>query len=135
MNRTLIKKIIDVLEGRIVPLESLGFNMEFFVADEKTKDVDRVVCGTTACIAGWAVALGSSRVKYVRDLIVIDDFASIEDEAARLLELGDYSWDDKVYALFHADTAEKPLYQITRKEAAAVLRHLLKTGEVDWSII
>lgn len=70
-------------------------------------------CGTTACIAGWAEAL----------------FTEVEDiggNAEELLGLGE----PVANKLFHGF----PRGNIRPAQAADVLDHLIRTGEVDWSV-
>lgn len=129
MNRPLIQKIIDVLEGRLVTNEKLGFNMDSFVDGYEAMEGGNGPCGTSACIAGWAVALGSEKVKVVRDLVVLNSAEPIEEEAVDLLSMPFHD----AHRLFYPDTGV--LWgDITRKQAANVLKHLLKTGAVDWSV-
>lgn len=76
-------------------------------------------CGTPCCIAGFTV--GDKCATYVEE--------EIHDEAVEKLGLTD----DQARKLFFG-LGPEGIYDPTPKHAAAVLRHLAATGEVDWSI-
>jgi len=71
------------------------------------------ICGTAACIAGWAQALFDP------------DTPQDEDIAARLLGLNS----TQASALFIPDSRGV----LTRAQAVATLDHYLATGEIDWA--
>lgn len=84
----------------------------------------RTDCGTTACVAGWCVALftddadidGSWRAR---------DLLALSDEQSSILFYAN-AWDP--------EDEERPTYWgATPQDAANVLEHLIQTGEVDWS--
>lgn len=73
-------------------------------------------CGTAACICGWAVT------KFALACTLDDDEAAGE-------ELG--LTRDESYALFIPAIDRTA---VTPAQASHVIDHLLKTGEVDWSV-
>lgn len=77
-------------------------------------------CGTTACIGGWAAALGGEEG-------TIGNAWSDKEvrEWMGLPETGAY------WSLCYA----YPTESITPKQAARVIRNLIATGSVDWSIL
>lgn len=83
-------------------------------------------CGSPACIGGWARAVFAFRVAKI-------------DDAAPMLGLGKGDMD----LLFYPNLDPKhdatmgdgrSPYRATATDAAAVLTHLINTGEVDWSV-
>lgn len=116
-----ILRVADAIEHHSIP--DLGFNMFDYTMDAGdlahfgVSDMSGHNCGTTACIAGWALA--------VRDEGKLPDVEDYHAEAANFLELPLRTSE----ALFlHWNDGTTPA------EAVAVLRHLAATGEVDWSI-
>lgn len=125
-NKSLIKKIIAAVEKQPLRMQMQAFAR---LAD------DIAPCGTSACIAGFAVAL-SGKVKartwaqVIRKLYPNTDF---HQEARKLLRLNP----DQAYALFYADNWPADLrvkWRIAEgreKESEVVverLRHFLKFG-------
>ncbi|MBB3411264.1 hypothetical protein FHT87_005217 [Rhizobium sp. BK316] len=83
-------------------------------------------CGTPACIAGWAAweALGRPSGH------LYDVACDLEGEATDYLGINPMKAD-----LLFYPPEEVGLYQeITPSQAAATLRHLAETGEVDWTV-
>lgn len=94
-------------------------------------------CGTTACIAGWAITLahhgdpeaypvfrGMQASSYVRagmDYMKLDPWTALE-----LFYAAKRNEDGETVTKWNLDS-------ITAEEAAEALRHLADTGEVDWS--
>lgn len=76
-------------------------------------------CGTACCIAGHAVALAHIAV-------VHPESSQTAYAAQEWLGL-----DDKVGLELFVPT-EAPLSEITKNQAASVIRHLIKTGKVEW---
>ena len=121
MNKERIRHLADVIERQPDAQAKLGagFCMRKFFHE----------CGTPACIAGWAHALFSDPV---------DDAlhfrASYSDEILGLSRRqGDLLFEpDNEHAYFGAVYGETGY--VSAKRAAAVLRHLADTGEVDWSV-
>jgi hypothetical protein len=87
-------------------------------------------CGTAACIAGWAAFLFSREAvsaRYSEDL----DSPPVHDIAAGLIGLTEREADNLFVPMGPGFLAWS---QITNAHAAAVLTHLINTGEVDWSV-
>ena len=122
MNVENILKVADAIEIRAVP--GLGFNMSSFYADG-LPDMSAHYCGTTACIAGWAVAImkGDASGAWGTPDSVIGNWLGIDSSRT----------DQLFYALDH-EAPEFAFERVTPKQAVSVLRHLAATGEVDWSI-
>lgn len=127
MNVENILKVADAIERH--EIEWLGFSMNSWFDENEPK------CGTTACIAGWAVAVevGQDAIERILDkqrsseisLSRIDlvDGRPVDERAIEFLGL-DYSQCDGLFYEWNANATQ----------AVAVLRHLAATGEVDWSI-
>ena len=111
MNVENILKVADAIEQHSIP--DLGFNMRRwrFRFRNGINDKSGHHCKTCACIGGWTEALFPGVAAH---------------KSLGLLSL-------KVHALFYPDAAPRA-YDATPSQAAAVLRHLAATGEVDWSI-
>lgn len=148
MNVENILKVADAIEKH--ELEWLGFNMAtYYDADAEH------ACGTTACIAGWALAL-----KAKEDGKDADKIADILFQAELDLKQRNYGMGNEdpyrgtipflaAEYLGLTDTAGNPdkhsrlflgvPYRLMRDEVAAdtavkVLRHLAATGGVDWNV-
>lgn len=134
-----INKVADAIERRSI--KGLGFNMvswfqrwgqrDMFKPKAKREDS----CGTTACIAGWAVAVKSRFKEPEKKINVLEGLATdgwstspVMLEAKRYLGLNERQADQ----LFAADGFDVLLSAVTPQRAVAVLRHLAKTGVVDW---
>lgn len=123
MNVENILKVADAIEQHSIP--DLGFNMRALLndADEEVPTHFSEPCQTVACIAGWAhVASGGSESERSHEVIwdTAMGWLGISAPDARKLFVPT--------ELLGSFTKIKP------DEAVAVLRHLAKTGEVDWSI-
>lgn len=114
MNINNINRLADVIEVQEHTNREAasGFAMNVFFH----------TCGTPACIAGWADYL--SGAEWYGDARTDE----VEERAAEWLDLES----DQAYSLFWAGNLDLRL--ITPKQAAAVLRHLAVTGNVDWSV-
>ena len=77
-------------------------------------------CGTEACIAGWAAFLAKPHE-------VIDKF-DIRQVAVEYLELDPYT-------SAHLFVAGVAMSVTDPKDAALVIRNLIATGKVDWSLV
>lgn len=141
MNKRNILKVAKAIEDAAKKQEGLrgeiGFNMNVVAAHDGHGDhVD--TCGTVACIAGWAYAIRYPSVTAARLVKVADGAAflglhmehRVPSIAARFLGLSD----DEALALFAPDSLLISYRDITPAHAVAVLRHLAKTGKVDWSV-
>lgn len=117
MNRENILKVADAIESHSIP--DLGFNMSLWIDRKPGPEDDRSGhnCGTTACIAGWAVAVMNGGV-------IPEVGVPIQDDAEKYFGL---NWTDGE-DLFVNWVGKSP----TPAEAVIVLRHLAETGEVDW---
>lgn len=148
MNKDLIRQIIAAINAPEPPAllvnpedgveVKLGFAMDTFENTNDPNDAAGRECGTTLCIAGWAVALGD-RKRYVRHAMaergdnpfnreLITDW---EGEGRELLGLSA----SEANRLFLPVDDEGDTYnfeEITVAQATAVLEHLLAEGDVDW---
>lgn len=110
MNTERILALADAIEaGR----DDLGFNMRYYFAKDTAQDKSGHSCGTTACIAGWAKFLESGSA----------DWASRESAA---------KWLDLDFVTSYKLTQEG--FNADNKQAARTLRHLAKTGFVNWDL-
>ena len=81
-------------------------------------------CGTPACISGWAQHMWpTANDKPLAEILGLTD----TQQANRLIVPMSSGT-----AYFSAQPGERS--HITSKHAAAVLRHLARTGDVDWSV-
>lgn len=69
------------------------------------------------CIGGWALRIGYGRTTMKNPMTYAADYLDLSEDAAR--ELFD----------------PFPMIEATAHQAAQILRNLLRTGRVDWSII
>lgn len=125
MNKERILALADLIEKQPhtpVQAES-GFNMADLVRE----------CGTPACIAGWAAWEEEGRPAAVS---APDTGWCLERKAQQYLGLapsGEAELSDTAYSLFYPEGDQVGFYdEITPAQAAACLRHLAETGEVDW---
>lgn len=83
------------------------------------------MCGTSACIAGHAVAM-------FRPDINLKEFCDFAGEGKSILGLDDL--DGAYYILFNPSKAAHGIdvKDVTNLHAAKCLRHLAATGKVDW---
>ena len=128
MNVENILKVADAIEQHSIP--DLGFNLAWWFSPEGRPSDDRSGhgCGTTACIAGWAVAVRDGGVPHDRPgsfdwLNEAGDFMGLPSPDV-----------EEVYDPTRAALMLTLDETVTPVRAAAVLRHLAATGEVDWSI-
>lgn len=116
-------KLAKLLESRIAENH---FYMGSFIShptlDEGEVPIGKMVgtCGSTACIAGWAAAMGAPETVQAegsqRNTIYLaaKNFLGLDEEQAN--------------DLFYSNT-----WMNDPKDAAKVVRHLAATNEVDWS--
>lgn len=126
MNKENVLKVADAIETGALVKRGIGFNMALIAdySDELFQDqIDN--CGTICCIAGTAFA-----IRYPRTTAksIVTTGADITRRAAEYLGLNDRAASDLFYPRHLILTKVKP------SEAVTVLRHLAKTGEVDWSV-
>lgn len=106
---------VAVYEGQLV-----DFNMDEWITPMEDVEGRRAPkCGTAACIGGHAEILFNP-----------SNIGGFVDNAAELLGLDH----DTADALFFPVYYKRRWDRITRAKAARVLRHLAKTGNVDWSV-
>jgi hypothetical protein len=125
MNKENILKVADAIENAsLAKKQGIGFNMINFFSEDRYDQTGNE-CGTTACIAGWAVAMEVG--KEIQNMTNLD----IKTKARRILGLTDSEASD----LFYAHDSLRFIGNITAEEAVTVLRHFAKTGHVDWLIL
>lgn len=123
MNRENILAVADAIEKHSIP--DLGFNMvDYLATSEQLKsweaeDHSGHNCGTTGCIAGWAVAVEEGGLPEKRAGY------KFFEQAADFLGLSDRT-SNHLFLDYPSSSLVKP------KHAVSVLRHLAETGEVDW---
>ena len=143
MNTTAINNLASFLNN-IPSRYNRGFNMESYDQsnDECSFNGGEVEthvgfqCNTTACIAGWAclVLRDDGMIRAKNDVLSPDQIDSFPGTARRLLGITV----DQANELFEPmnytdlDRFKVDWNTITPRQAAKVLRHLAKTGEVDW---
>lgn len=128
-NRKNIEKVIRLIEAAPVSdgFDVYGFNMMDYCHD----------CGTPQCIAGFtdAARLGLGYDDDVDSAAweqAKDDHLSIDVFDRRAEYLGITR--DEVWKLCHPDQNILPWPDITKEQALSVLRWLMVTGEVDWTV-
>lgn len=117
-----VNRVADAIEGH--EFARLGFNMNDFVAKaEWVEGGDRSGhnCGTVACIAGWSLA-----VRQGRSVRVWGSGAWVK--ASGFLGM-DYN---ASYRLFLPSGLPVSYSDVSPAVAVEVLRHLAKTGKIDW---
>ena len=119
MNAKKILELADVIERQ--PTVSSRFaGKGFRMADHRHS------CGTPSCIMGWASWMfGGDAVD------VVDDDAALRNIFSVDMQI-DLTYPVYDYATISANPGEPG--HITASHAAAVLRHLAETGEVDWTV-
>ena len=125
MNVTNLQKLIDLFEGKTT-IKGLGFDMSVYCHQDNE-------CGTVACIAGHAMLLGRRYKTAPKDDRVNDIDYGAFDYAQEWLDLS-FS---EANMLFHGETPDDehiPMATINTEHVVKVLKHLLRTGEVDWRI-
>lgn len=126
MNVKKISAVADAIEKH--EIENLGFNMNYEFREIRpgefhVHDFSGHNCNTVACIAGWTVVLqcGADRI--------YDDMP-IMQLAKDILDL-DYLESNTLFMPGIIDGIN--YYEASQKDAVKVLRHLAKTGKVDWT--
>lgn len=122
MHKDRILALADLIES--MPHTSVtddhGFNMD---------DFDHV-CGTPACIAGWAIAMRANDLSVNVRSAVDAEFDSYSGLASDYLGLSSGVGSD----LYYGPGRDVKLADITPAQAAATLRRLAETGKVEWGI-
>jgi hypothetical protein len=134
MNIDNINLLADTIEDHAKRKEGLrgeiGFNMDYIFftpLSERAKPKDNIdSCGTVACLAGWAGALAQPKAS-LRELNESEQL--IRERAEVFLGLPSA----EAGRLFYPSGVMVSWGDITPKQAVRVLRHLAKTGKVDWS--
>lgn len=136
MNKQRVLELADTLEHHAKEqkgLRGVGFNMRTWASKTRGHIRDRVDdCGTVACLAGWAYMLRFQTVT-ARRLLAVTDIGKdwrIPTCAADYLGLDT----PQTELLFRPNISVCDWDQITADQAVKVLRHLAKTGEVDWGV-
>lgn len=155
MNKEAIRRVANAIaraeRTKTGLFGKIGFNMYRFITqiDPELDIKDHVdSCGTVACIAGWTCLMElEDKIDVILEsgnnsdysnpgtsmFVAIADIQgnNIQERARQILGL------DVTDAcnLFDPRPNNTNLSNITASEAVLVLRHLAKTGEVDWSII
>jgi hypothetical protein len=115
MNKERILALADIIEKQphVEHTAAKGFNMWGY----------RHPCGSPSCIAGWAIH-SFPRVR---------SDEGPQSHAAKILGI---SWDEAspLFDPEHYVEGVMDMRSITPAHAAAVLRHLASSGEVDWSV-
>ena len=151
MNVERIIELADHIDRSTVP--GLGFNLAAWVYNRNVNssiglpDHSGHGCGTTACIAGWAVALygAAGEVLNPTDQDVLDgglrrvstartafrkSGGSYRERGQQLLGLSELQACD----LFGLNGTPQRNDNVTKEQAVATLLHLAKTGKVDWQV-
>lgn len=137
MNKERLLELADLLESEKV----VGhFDMDYFFKSynlsvpthtHKLGAAEALnVCGTVACIAGWAVAAFNPKLQGFQidyEQIAADLLGLRYEQADRLFTPSD-NGDD-----CDPEDEDRSPYAASAKQAAKVVRHLAETGEVDWS--
>lgn len=123
MNKRRLVKLAEWLEAGAPEKKGVaGFDMSSYVEVRK--------CGTVCCLAGAAQCFFDPKhtVKNLNKWWPDWDWS----EAAELLGLDPTTAD----ALFHPDQISDTMCweHIKPKQAARVVRHLIETGKVDWTV-
>ena len=121
-----VTRVADAIEAGELVKRGIGFNMAYYadrVNETLTDHID--ACDTVTCIAGWAY--GVARPKATTRTLLRSE--RIEEVAYKFLGLNIH----EAWTLFvpHPWDKEK-MHAITPAQAVRVLRHLAKTGKVDW---
>jgi hypothetical protein len=120
MNIERIRQLADVIAAQPhTPLAAeSGFNMNNWTH----------TCGSPACIAGWANFIRTDDDgTFLGDMVAAAAWLGINiRQAAELFQPDEPDKDEPDDILSWSD--------ITPAHAAAVLRHLAVTGQVDWSV-
>ena len=125
MNKTFVRRVATALLNAELATRKrgtkIGYNQAAFgVRGYCFPDQTGHDCGTTACIAGWAVALdGLNPLKVY----------NVAKRARKLLGLTD----NQAAELFSGSVISKA-HGPTSQDAALVLYNLAETGKVDWNV-
>ncbi len=153
MNIVAINALAGLLENIPSRFEQ-GFNMSSYLATQGDEAFDEDHtnvghhCGTTACIAGWASSflqrdgtlLNEARTHAQMALMHSDGIGhpswnTHAGLAAGLLGL-DSEEAERLFEPMNTDFERDDIEwsEVSPRQAAKVLRHLAKTGEVDWNV-
>jgi len=108
------------LADRIEKLPHHSLNNEFKDGPLSYFNMGSWHCGSVACIGGWTTYLYGD--------------PAIDGAVGQVAELLGISEMEAIY-LCYPDECDKIYARITPEDAAKVLRHLAKTGDVRWSVI
>ncbi|APH74136.1 hypothetical protein [Aquibium oceanicum] len=148
MNTTAITALANLLTN-IPSKYDTGFNMEWYsVETEPNPEVKENVghqCGTVSCIAGWAAQFlnfdGTLRDTPRKESQMVEEFgidhptyAPEPIVAAKLLGLDELDAETLFEPMNYGPAIHLEWDEVTPRQAAKVLRHLAKTGEVEWEV-
>ena len=124
MNTELINKTADIIEQAEHSTETGPYQAEESIRGGRTRyfcmNYDRYKCGSPACIYGYACLLAGEKINKENDIIHLN----------RLFDLGDEGQAEEIYIAVKNHIS---LDEITPEWAAAMLRKLVETGNVDWA--
>lgn len=117
MNKEAMLKVAEAIEQRSIP--GLGFDMRSYVQKHP--------CGTTACLAGWAVAVlgGLKKWEELKPVQVGPNGQGFYWEKAR--ELFDLS-EEEADELFLDNSGQAS----SRQKGVEMLRYAVETGSCVW---
>jgi len=128
LNKKNINRMIRIITGKEIFTmpngKRVGFNMNLFLDHNRTVDVNKHQCGSTACVAGYADLLC--------DKASVPDFGG-GDDRSDVTALEHYFnipyW--MAIQIAYPESRKYPRYEDIPAEAvAAQLRHLRDTGEL-----
>lgn len=127
MNRRNIRRVINAIKAGQIRKRKFFFNMNTFGCPRYDYgDGIPHVCGTAACIAGYAAAVAGNNIEESEDsYLLARNFLDIDGSQALAL-FYPHSWRNK-----HGH--QKNWDDMKPRHAIRVLEHLSKTGEVDWT--
>lgn len=114
-NEENIRKVITMIKD-----EKNHFDMGTWWNSSEDVQYPKNVCGTPACIGGWAEAI----MKYEKN--IRDESYLREDEISEWLGISD----DQGEELFYSSTG----MLATRQEAIKHLEYIIANDEVNWSL-
>ena len=127
----------DRIKGLIVQLGKIPrskFNMGSWLSGRWSRltnpnpnpiGLEKHQCGTSACIAGWAMLMYSDRP---------EDGGTALRQGQDLLGLTSLQANSLFLAYLPNDSGQVPIGNITNKQAINTLERLLATGEVRWDL-
>ena len=129
MNTERINEIADLIEAGH---EKLHFDMGTWGTSATARAPTAHLCGTAACIAGWTLARfgKTGRAKKLDHRRPLANYKDVLPCAASVLGLELLTIRRLFTPSLAADGVSMP--EVTAEHAVRTLRHLAKTGKVDW---